>query len=185
MSQCARGAPVKARLLVASAASGRTPSQWTLELIRRELDAVESPAGGTHPTPADPTAKPGRVMLDAEVSALLDEAQARGKFRTRPAALRLVLTSFLNQQTPGTRPVDAEPLKDAVAALMRSNHELVSIGSRLADISRSAVADRTGPGRAQVAQQVQALAAEVRTHVDFAARLTAALRRLLTPHAKA
>ena len=130
-----------------------------------------------------PSTKPGRVMLDAEVSALLDEAQARGKFLTRPAALRLVLTSFLNQPASDTRPVDAEPLKDAVAALMRSNHELVSIGSRLTDISRSLQADRTGLGRAQAAQ-LQALSAEVRTHVDLAARLTASLRRLVTPHAK-
>ena len=172
------GAELKARLRAAAAALGRTPSQWTIELIQRELASAGAPA--TSSTPAGAT-KPGRVVLDAELSSLLDQVRARGQFRTRPAALRLALKTFVGQEPAAPQRVDAAPLKDAVAALMRSNHELLPIGTNINQIAKSLHAMQGSFGAGDAAQ-LASLAGSVRAHVDVASRLTADLRGLLTPH---
>ena len=78
------------------------------------------------------------MVLDAELASLLQQVQAQGQFRTRPAALRLVLRHFVGQgPTPAAESVDATPLKDGVAALMRSNHELLPIGKNINQIAKS------------------------------------------------
>ena len=172
------GADIKARLRAAAAALGRTPSQWTLELIQRELAAGDAPATSSALVGA---AKPGRVVLDAELASLLDQVRERGQFRTRPATLRLVLKTFLGKELTEPQRIDAAPLKDAVAALMRSNHELLPIGTNINQIAKSLHAMQGSFGAGD-ATQLASFAGSVRAHVDVASRLTADLRGLLTPH---
>ena len=115
------GPELSARVRAAAAAVGRTPSEWTRELLQREL-AQEAASADTehqqvHPGPDASAAAPGRLVLDAELASLLQQVQAQGQFRTRPAALRLVLRHFIGQgPTPAAEPVDATPLKDGVAS---------------------------------------------------------------------
>ena len=172
------GPELSARLRAAAAAGGRTPSEWTRELLQRELASGGAPA--TSSTPVG-VAKPGRVVLDSELASLLDQVRERGQFRTRPATLRLVLKTFLGQGLAAAQRIDAAPLKDAVAALMRSNHELLPIGTNINQIAKSLHAMQGSFGAGDAAR-LASFAGSVRTHVEVASRLTADLRGLLTPH---
>jgi hypothetical protein len=180
------GPELSARLRAAAAAGGRTPSEWTRELLQRELVRAGASADAERPVPATnpatlTSATPGRLVLDAELATLLNQVQQQGQFRTRPAALRLVLRHFLGQATATMQPVDATPLKDGVAALMRSNHELLPIGKNINQIAKSLNAMQGG-FRNSDTRNLQAFAQVVRDHVEQAARLVTALRSLVTPH---
>ena len=180
------GPELSARVRAAAAAGGRTPSEWTRELLQREL-AQEAASADTghqqiHPGPGASAAAPGRLVLDAELARLLQQVQAQGQFRTRPAALRLVLRHFIGQgSTPAAEPVDATPLKDGVAALMRSNHELLPIGKNINQIAKSLNAMQGG-FRNTDTKNLQVFAQAVREHVEQAARVVATIRALVTPH---
>ena len=183
------GPELSARVRAAAAAGGRTPSEWTRELLQRELreeTAQESASADTgHQQQSGPDASaaaPGRLVLDAELASLLQQVQVQGQFRTRPAALRLVLRHFIGQgPTPAAEPVDATPLKDGVAALMRSNHELLPIGKSLNQIAKSLNAMQGG-FRNTDTKNLQVFAQAVREHVEQAARVVATIRALVTPH---
>ena len=180
------GPELSARVRAAAAAGGRTPSEWTRELLQREL-AQEAASADTahqqvHPGPDASAAAPGRLVLDAELASLLQQVQVQGQFRTRPAALRLVLRHFIGQgSTPAAEPVDATPLKDGVAALMRSNHELLPIGKNINQIAKSLNAMQGG-FRNTDTKNLQVFAQAVREHVEQAARVVATIRALVTPH---
>lgn len=180
------GPELSARVRAAAAAGGRTPSEWTRELLQREL-AQEAASADTahqqiHQEPDASAAAPGRLVLDAELASLLQQVQAQGQFRTRPAALRLVLRHFIGQgQTPAAESVDATPLKDGVAALMRSNHELLPIGKNINQIAKSLNAMQGG-FRNTDTKNLQVFAQAVRDHVEQAARVVATIRALVTPH---
>jgi len=186
------GPELSARVRAAAAAGGRTPSEWTRELLQREL-AQETASVDTglqqQSGPDASAAAPGRLVLDAELASLLQQVQAQGQFRTRPAALRLVLRHFLGQAqgegqgtTPTTAdPVDATPLKDGVAALMRSNHELLPIGKNINQIAKSLNAMHGG-FRNTDTKNLQAFAQAVREHVEQASRVVSTIRALVTPH---
>jgi hypothetical protein len=169
------GAELSARVRAAAAAGGRTPSEWTRELLQRELaqeagsaDTGHSAARVEASTPSS-AAAPGRLVLDAELASLLHQVQSQGQFRTRPAALRLVLRHFIGQgSTPAAEPVDATPLKDGVAALMRSNHELLPIGKNINQIAKSLNAMQGG-FRNTDTKNLQVFAHAVREHVEQAA----------------
>ena len=180
------GPELSARVRAAAAAGGRTPSEWTRELLQREL-AQEAASADTahqqvHPGPDASAAAPGRLVLDAELASLLQQVQVQGQFRTRPAALRLVLRHFIGQgSTPAAESVDATPLKDGVAALMRSNHELLPIGKNINQIAKSLNAMQGG-FRNTDTKNLQVFAQAVREHVEQAARVVASIRALVTPH---
>ena len=180
------GPELSARVRAAAAAGGRTPSEWTRELLQRELaqEAASADTGNqqVHPGPDASAAAPGRLVLDAELASLLQQVQAQGQFRTRPAALRLVLRHFIGQgPTPAVESVDATPLKDGVAALMRSNHELLPIGKNINQIAKSLNAMQGG-FRNTDTKNLQVFAQAVREHVEQAARVVASIRALVTPH---
>jgi hypothetical protein len=181
------GPELSARVRAAAAAGGRTPSEWTRELLQRELaqEAASADTGHSqlHTAPeAIASAAPGRLVLDAELASLLQQVQTQGQFRTRPAALRLVLRHFIGQgPTPATESVDATPLKDGVAALMRSNHELLPIGKNINQIAKSLNAMQGG-FRNTDTKNLQVFAQAVREHVEQAARVVASIRALVTPH---
>ena len=183
------GPELSARVRAAAAAGGRTPSEWTRELLQRELreeTARESASADTgHQRQSGPDASaaaPGRLVLDGELASLLQQVQVQGQFRTRPAALRLVLRHFIGQgSTPGAESVDATPLKDGVAALMRSNHELLPIGKNINQIAKSLNAMQGG-FRNTDTKNLQVFAQAVREHVEQAARVVASIRALVTPH---
>jgi len=182
------GPELSARVRAAAAAGGRTPSEWTRELLQREL-AQEPASADTgqqqqqqHAETDASAAAPGRLVLDAELASLLQQVQTQGQFRTRPAALRLVLRHFIGQgSTPAAEPVDATPLKDGVAALMRSNHELLPIGKNIHQIAKSLNAIQGG-FRNTDTRNLQVFAQSVREHVEQAARVVATIRALVTPH---
>jgi hypothetical protein len=179
------GPELSARVRAAAAAGGRTPSEWTRELLQRELaqEAASADTGHQQQSGIDASsAAPGRLVLDAELASLLQQVQAQGQFRTRPAALRLVLRHFIGQgPTPTAEPVDATPLKDGVAALMRSNHELLPIGKNINQIAKSLNAMQGG-FRNTDTKNLQVFAQAVREHVEQAARVVASIRALVTPH---
>ena len=181
------GPELSARVRAAAAACGRTPSEWTRELLQRTLAREAASANtGLSQLRTDPeasaSAAPGRLVLDAELASLLQQVQAQGQFRTRPAALRLVLRHFIGQgPTPAAEPVDATPLKDGVAALMRSNHELLPIGKNINQIARSLNAMHGG-FRNTDTKNLQAFAQAVREHVEQASRVVSTIRALVTPH---
>ena len=179
------GPELSARVRAAAAAGGRTPSEWTRELLQRELaqETASADTGRQQQSGSDASAAaPGRLVLDAELASLLHQVQSQGQFRTRPAALRLVLRHFSGQgPTPAADSVDATPLKDGVAALMRSNHELLPIGKNINQIAKSLNA-RQGGFRNSDTRNLQAFAQVVRDHVEQAARLVTAMRSLVTPH---
>ena len=181
------GPELSARVRAAAAAGGRTPSEWTRELLQRELAQEAAPADTGHQQlhtwqETSESAAPGRLVLDAELASLLHQVQVQGQFRTRPAALRLVLRHFIGQgSTPTAEPVDATPLKDGVAALMRSNHELLPIGKNINQIAKSLNAMHGG-FRNTDTRNLQAFAKAVREHVERAARVVSTLRALVTPH---
>ena len=179
------GPELSARVRAAAAAGGRTPSEWTRELLQRELAQEVASADTGHQQQSGPDASvaaPGRLVLDAELASLLQQVQTQGQFRTRPAALRLVLRHFIGQgSTPTTGPVDATPLKDGVAALMRSNHELLPIGKNINQIAKSLNAMQGG-FRNTDTRNLQVFAQAVREHVEQAARVVSTLRALVTPH---
>ena len=180
------GPELSARVRAAAAAGGRTPSEWTRELLQREL-AQEPASADTghqqlHAETEASAAAPGRLVLDAELASLLQQVQTQGQFRTRPAALRLVLRHFIGQgSTPAAEPVDATPLKDGVAALMRSNHELLPIGKNINQIAKSLNAMHGG-FRNTDTKNLQVFAHAVREHVEQAARVVTTIRALVTPH---
>ena len=181
------GPELSARVRAAAAAGGRTTSECTRELLQRE-PARETASADTehqqlHSGPdASAAAAPGRLVLDAELASLLQQVQTQGQFRTRPAALRLVLRHFIGQgTTPAAEPVDATPLKDGVAALMRSNHELLPIGKNINQIAKSLNAMQGG-FRNTDTKNLQVFAHAVREHVEQAARVVSTIRALVTPH---
>lgn len=181
------GPELSARVRAAAAAGGRTPSEWTRELLQRELAqegaSADTGHSQTHLGPdASTSAGPGRLVLDAELASLLQQVQTQGQFRTRPAALRLVLRHFIGQgTTPTAELVDATPLKDGVAALMRSNHELLPIGKNINQIAKSLNAMHGG-FRNTDTKNLQVFARAVRQHVEQAARVVSTIRALVTPH---
>ena len=179
------GPELSARVRAAAAAGGRTPSEWTRELLQRELAQEAASADNGHQQQSGPDASaaaPGRLVLDAELASLLQQVQVQGQFRTRPAALRLVLRHFIGQgPTPAAEPVDATPLKDGVAALMRSNHELLPIGKNINQIAKSLNAMHGG-FRNTDTKNLQVFAQAVREHVERAARVVSTIRALVTPH---
>ena len=179
------GPELSARVRAAAAAGGRTPSEWTRELLQRELaqEAASADTGYQQQSGHDASAAvPGRLVLDAELASLLQQVQVQGQFRTRPAALRLVLRHFIGQgPTPSAEPVDATPLKDGVAALIRSNHELLPIGKNINQIAKSLNAMQGG-FRNTDTKSLQVFAQAVREHVEQAARVVATIRALVTPH---
>lgn len=180
------GPELSARVRAAAAAGGRTPSEWTRELLQRELaqgTSADTRQSQTQLGPdASTSAGPGRLVLDAELASLLQQVQTQGQFRTRPAALRLVLRHFIGQgTTPTAEPVDATPLKDGVAALMRSNHELLPIGKNINQIAKSLNAMHGG-FRNTDTRNLQVFARAVREHVEQAARVVSTIRALVTPH---
>ncbi len=180
------GPELSARVRAAAAAGGRTPSEWTRGLLQRELAQGTSADTGQSQTQLGPDASssagPVRLVLDAELASLLQQVQTQGQFRTRPAALRLVLRHFIGQgTTPTAEPVDATPLKDGVAALMRSNHELLPIGKNINQIAKSLNAMQGG-FRNTDTKNLQVFAQAVREHVEQAARVVATIRALVTPH---
>ena len=179
------GPELSARVRAAAAAGGRTPSEWTRELLQRELaqEAASADTERQQQSGIDASAAaPGRLVLDAELASLLQQVQVQGQFRTRPAALRLVLRHFIGQgPTPAAEPVDATPLKDGVAALMRSNHELLPIGKNINQIAKSLNAMQGG-FRNTDTKNLQVFAQAVREHVEQAARVVATIRALVTPH---
>ena len=180
------GPELSARVRAAAAAGGRTPSEWTRELLQRELAQAAASADTGHQQVqlgSDVSAAaPGRLALDAELASLLQQVQVQGQFRTRPAALRLVLRHFIGQgPTPAAESVDATPLKDGVAALMRSNHELLPIGKNINQIAKSLNAMQGG-FRNTDTKHLQVFAQAVREHVEQAARVVSSIRALVTPH---
>ena len=179
------GPELSARVRAAAAAGGRTPSEWTRELLQRELAQETASADTGHQQQTRPDASaaaPGRLVLDAELASLLQQVQVQGQFRTRPAALRLVLRHFIGQgPTPAAESVDATPLKDGVAALMRSNHELLPIGKNINQIAKSLNAMHGG-FRNTDTRNLQVFAQAVREHVEQASRVVATIRALVTPH---
>ena len=179
------GPELSARVRAAAAAGGRTPSEWTRELLQRELAQEAASADTEHQQQSGidaSAAAPGRLVLDAELASLLQQVQTQGQFRTRPAALRLVLRHFIGKgSTPTAEPVDATPLKDGVAALMRSNHELLPIGKNINQIAKSLNAMQGG-FRNTDTRNLQVFAQAVREHVEQAARVVATIRALVTPH---
>ena len=180
------GPELSARVRAAAAAGGRTPSEWTRELLQRELAqeaASADPGLQQHPEPeASAAVAPGRLVLDAELASLLHQVQVQGQFRTRPAALRLVLRHFIGQgSTPTSEPVDATPLKDGVAALMRSNHELLPISKNIKQIAKTLNAMQGGFRNTET-KNLQVFAQAVREHVEQAARVVSTIRALVTPH---
>jgi len=180
------GPELSARIRAAAAAGGRTPSEWTRELLQRELAEQVAAADIGQQQPCRETeasaAAPGRLVLDAELASLLQQVQHQGQFRTRPAALRLVLRHFIGQgPTQVAEPVDATPLKDGVAALMRSNHELLPIGKNINQIAKSLNAMQGG-FRNTDTKNLQVFAQVVQEHVEQAARVVATMRALVTPH---
>jgi hypothetical protein len=97
-----------------------------------------------------------------------------------------VLHHFLGQGQshgvmPTAEPVDATPLKDGVAALMRSNHELLPIGKNINQIAKSLNAIHGGFRNTET-RKLQVFAQAVREHVEQAARVVSAIRALVTPH---
>ena len=179
------GPELSARLRAAAAAGGRTPSEWTRELLLRELAQEGASADTGHQQQTGPDASaaaPGRLVLDAELASLLQQVQVQGQFRTRPAALRLVLRHFIGQgSTPTAEPVAATPLKDGVAALIRSNHELLPIGKDINQIAKSLNAMQGG-FRNTDTKNLQVFAQAVRAHVEQASRVVSTIRALVTPH---
>jgi hypothetical protein len=183
------GPELSARVRAAAAAGGRTPSEWTRELLQRELlqqtlqeAAPANPEHQQQPEPDTSKAAPGRLALDPELASLLQQIQQQGQFRTRPAALRLVLRHFIGQgSAPAPDAIDAAPLKDGVAALMRSNHELLPIGKNINQIAKSLNAMQGG-FRNTDTKNLQVFAQAVREHVEQAARVVATVRALVTPH---
>ena len=179
------GPELSARVRAAAAAGGRTPSEWTRELLQRELaqEAASADTERQQQSGIDTSAAaPGRLVLDAELASLLQQVQVQGQFRTRPAALRLVLRHFIGQgPTPAAESVDATPLKDGVAALMRSNHELLPIGKNINQIAKSLNAMHGG-FRNTDTKNLQVFAHAVREHVEQAARVVTTIRALVTPH---
>ena len=130
----------------------------------------------------DASAMADLLNADLQLASLLQQVQAQGQFRTRPAALRLVLRHVLGQgSTPAAEPVDATPLKDGVAALMRSNHELLPIGKNINQIAKSLNAMHGG-FRNTDTKNLQVFAQAVREHVEQAARVVSTIRALVTPH---
>ena len=124
----------------------------------------EGGAPGSQGPFAQSAATPGRLVLDAELAGLLQQVQQQAQFRTRPAALRLVLRHFLGQGSVPPQPVDATPLKDGVTALMRSNRELLPIGRSINQIAKSLNAMQGG-FRNPHTKGLQAFAQAVREHV--------------------
>ena len=179
------GPELSARVRAAAAAGGRTPSEWTRELLQRELaqETASADTGRQQQSGSDASAAaPGRLVLDAELASLLHQVQVQGQFRTRPAALRLVLRHFIGQgPTSAAEPIDATPLKDGVAALIRSNHELLPIGKNINQIAKSLNAMQGG-FRNTDTKNLQVFAQAVREHVEQAARVVATIRALVTPH---
>ena len=96
--------------------------------------------------------------------------------------MRLVLRHFIGYGSTSTaEPVDATPLKDGVAALMRSNHELLPIGKNIHQIAKALNATQGG-FRNTDTRNLQVFAQAVREHVEQAARVVSTIRALVTPH---
>ena len=169
------------------------------DLIALVASASNRVGASDHPGPA----KAIRLAIDAPLAAELEAYKRRGQFRTRPAALRFALRAAqcaahsLGDQGSGhgarhgpdqhsgqgAKPsvsvtADPTPLKDAVAALVRSNHELAPIGTNINQIARLLNSMHT-PLRDKQAKQLEVFVGEVREHVVQASRVSSALRTML------
>lgn len=167
-------------LRAAAAAQGVTPSQWSRAVLQRALQGNDRDAG--QPGQPQKPERAGRLDLDVELAKMLETIKTEGQFRSRPAALRLVLRQFLGQGKGqvAPAPIDSAPLKDAVSALMRSNHELVPIGRNLNQVAKSLNQQRVSL-RLIDEMTLQNAIAGVKAHIDQAAKVTATLRSLITP----
>lgn len=194
------GPALRARLDAAAAASGRSPSQLTRELLARSLAQVDAGEAASAPQPPSGTHAPGagrRIELDAALSAQLDAYKARGGFRSRPAAIRFALetaTQYRKSQAARVsepkpapsagqiEPLDPAWLKDATQTLIQSNSALQPIGNNLNQIARSlnAMPGLLNGNDAKAIADAQKL---IREHVEQAARLVYALRTYITPFA--
>lgn len=70
------GPELSARVRAAAAAGGRTPSEWTRELLQRELAQEAASVDTGHQQQSGPDASaaaPGRLVLDAELASLLQQ----------------------------------------------------------------------------------------------------------------
>ena len=184
------GPDLESRLRAAAAAQGLTPSQWTRSAIQRGLQSSEkggqqlaAPAAGL----ANKPDRAGRLDLDTELTEMLEQIKTQGQFRSRPAALRLVLRQFLGQSTgqpsqdqAAPAAIDPTPLKEAVTALMRSNHELVPMGRNLNQVAKSLNQQRVSVKVIDV-MTLQDVSATLKAHIEQAAKVTSALRSLVTP----
>lgn len=167
-------------LRAAAAAQGVTPSQWTRAVLQRALQGSDRDL--SQPGRPQKLERAGRLDLDTELAQMLETIKTEGQFRSRPAALRLVLRQFLGQGKGQASPaaIDAAPLKDAVAALIRANHELVPIGRNLNQVAKALNQQRVSVKLIDV-MTLQDVVAGVRAHVDQAAKVSAALCSLITP----
>lgn len=194
------GAELEAQLRAAAAAQCVSPSQWTRAAIQEGLLAgapsavtqlkAEAPIhpqtqeGASRAQASPKSERISRLDLDAELAQMLEAINTKGQFRNRPAALRLVLRQYLcqmqgqGQTTPAA--ADVAPLKDAVAALMRSNHELVPMGRNLTQVAKSLHQQRVSLRVIDV-MKLEAVAKRLKEHVAQASQVTAALRSLVTP----
>lgn len=205
------GAALRARLNAAAAASGRSPSQFTRELLTRSLahpggqrqpsiaeDAASLP--NTGPVPTSPAGVGRRIELDHDLAAQLDAYKERGGFRSRPAAIRFALETATQYRkaaaapaasapaaeaapaTEGFEPLDPAWLKDATQVLIQSNSALQPIGNNLNQIARSLNA-MPGLLNANDAKAIADAQKQIRAHVEEAARLVYSLRTYITPFA--
>ena len=87
------GPELSARVRAAAAAGGRTPSEWTRELLQRELaqETASADTGRQQQSGSDASAAaPGRLVLDAERQlrrARTELVKARGDQRIRLAEI--------------------------------------------------------------------------------------------------
>lgn len=168
-------------LRAAAAAQCVTPSQWTRVVLQHALQSGDRELG--QPGQPQKPERAGRLDLDLELAQMLETIKTEGQFRSRPAALRLVLRQFFGQGKgqAAPAPIDVAPLKDVVAALMRANHELVPIGRNLNQVAKALNQQRVSL-RLVDEMTLQDAIAGVKAHVDQAAKVSAALSSLITPH---
>lgn len=177
------GAELKAQLQAAAAARGVSPSQWAREVIQRAAAEARTKRGAAQPKPEPEPKQPnaGRLVLDSDLAQLMAEVVRQGQFRSRPAALRLVLRQFLGKEAgEQSQPTDTSALKDGVSALMKSNYELGQVGININQIAR-AMNSLQGTFRQKDRQNLEVFVTEAREHIARASKVVAAMRKLLTP----
>lgn len=176
--------PLRAEAERCAAARSVRLSTWLRELVAREVQASAPPAPTPQPAvPAIPatTGPTIRVELDAGSGAVLDRLVEAGRFRTRTAALRVLLA--------GVSPTAGAELPAAVRELVQSNAQLVGVARRLQSLD-AAIKER-GPAPLLTIHQLTLIDAEkaVRAHVRSAGQVlnlvVPALRPAATPATRA